>query len=160
MKKFYIVGAGPGEPDLITVMGLEAIRESQVVFKDALVSDDLIEKYCTNKVQVNVGHRQGTSSDVGLKIILNYIKENANNFDVAVHLKSGDPGIFSRLSEEIRAVSTLGFDVIVVPGITSAIGVPTFYGIPLSVKDVSRHIAIVTASISEGKFNASSLGTH
>jgi len=98
-KKYYIIGAGPGDPGLITVRAMKAIAESDLVLVDSLVPDDVIERACAGKHIMRVGHRVSGGHSGIIDRISAII--DSTEFSVASHLKEGDPSVFSHLHEEI-----------------------------------------------------------
>jgi len=148
-----IVGAGPGDPELITLKGLRAIKQADVILYDALVSSQLLD-FASNKCElVFVGKRKGKkefSQEEINKLLVSY----ALRFNSVVRLKGGDPNVFGRGHEEFRCVSDYGIDVEIIPGISSALGGPTAAGIPLTKRGVSESFWVVTGTVSSGEISA------
>jgi uroporphyrinogen III methyltransferase / synthase len=145
----WLVGAGPGEPDLITVRGQELLGEAEVVLFDALSHPGLLD-YCPQAEQIDVGKKYGEratpQADItGLLIRL------ARAGKRVVRLKGGDPLVFARGSEEALALAEAGIPFDIVPGITSPIGAAAFAGISLTHRDLSSSVTFITGSDQAGK---------
>ena len=141
--KVYIVGAGPGDPELITVKGLKALKRADYVLYDFLSAPELLRYVKKSCERICVGKADGLHL-VEQKEINRLLYKKALAGGTVVRLKGGDPFIFSRGAEEAKYLSLKGIEVEVVPGITSAIGAPESFGIPLTVKDRIQSVAIVT----------------
>ncbi len=157
MRNFHIVGAGLGDPDLLTISAVRALESADVVYKDNLVSSEIINRYCQNKTVIEVGRKHGEHMRTSIDAIREHISLYGHQFETGVHLKSGDPGIFSRLHEEIEMFRSLGIVADIIPGISSAVGLPTIYGIPLTLRGYSSSVSIVSASDTNGNFNVTSI---
>lgn len=145
--KLTLVGAGPGDPDLISVKGMKALQKADVVLYDALVHPDLLE-YAPAAVQIPVGKRAGKES-VSQDTILQLIKESAFEHGHVVRLKGGDPFVFARGFEELEYAKKHGIKTDVVLGISS-IMLPGLYGIPLTCRGVNHSFSVVTATTAQG----------
>lgn len=149
--RLTLVGAGPGDPDLITVKGIKALAEADVVLYDALISKELL-KYAPNSLKVFVGKRKGdhrySQDEINALIV-----ENAFNYGHVVRLKGGDPFIFGRGSEEINYVDNFGIPCTIVPGISSSLAVPANVGIPLTKRKVSESFWVITGCTSNNKLS-------
>lgn len=149
--RLTLVGAGPGDPDLITVKGIKALAAADVVLYDALISKELL-KYAPSALKIFVGKRKGDhrySQDEINAIIV----ENAFNYGHVVRLKGGDPFIFGRGSEEINYADNFGIPCSVVPGISSSLAVPAGVGIPLTKRKVSESFWVITGCTSNRKLS-------
>jgi uroporphyrin-III C-methyltransferase/precorrin-2 dehydrogenase/sirohydrochlorin ferrochelatase len=144
-----LVGAGPGDPDLLTVKARELIADANYVLHDALISDETLSLCGPNAKLEAVGKRGGAESTNQMHINARLI-ELAGAGHFVVRLKGGDPFVFGRGGEELNALTAAGIDVIVVPGITSAFAAPAAAGIPATMRGFSSSIAIVTAQGGEG----------
>lgn len=141
--KAYLVGAGPGRADLITVRGLQVLQQADVVIYDRLVSMELLEEARPRAQLFYVGKRPGHHS---------MTQDGINQLLVAqvrlgkqvVRLKGGDPFVFGRGGEEALALREAGLPFEIVPGISSAMAVPAFAGIPLTQRGMSTSFAVVT----------------
>lgn len=150
--KLTLVGAGPGDPDLISVKGLKAIKEADVILYDALVNVNLLSEAKTNAVTLYVGKRKGEKEfeqDEINKLIVSYALTHGH----VVRLKGGDSFVFGRGSEELEYAQKFGIETHVVPGISSSISVPALAGIPVTHRGVSNNFSVVTATLSDGSLN-------
>src|SRR3954468_21559646 len=134
MGKVYLVGAGPGAADLITVRGAQLLARADIVFHDALVQAELLTLAKTAKL-VAVGKRCSRISTDQRFINRNLI-EAAAKYDVVVRLKGGDPMLFGRAQEEIEALESAGVAYEIVPGITAALGASAQLGVSLTQRGV------------------------
>ncbi len=150
--KVSLVGAGPGSKDLITIRGLRALQDADVVLYDALISTELLSEIEVSVPRLYVGKRCGQHSFTQDKIN-RLIVEKAFGYGHVVRLKGGDPFVFGRASEEIQYVESFGIPVTVVPGISSAIAVPSNQGIPMTRRNVSSSFWVMTATERDGKFS-------
>lgn len=139
-----LVGAGPGDPDLVSVKGLNAIRRAKVVFYDALVHPELVEE-AAGAIKIYVGKRCGRHS-VRQEDINQLLVTYARQYGRVVRLKGGDPFVFGRGQEEIDYARSFGIPTEVIPGITSAIAAPALAGIPLTHRGVSESFWVVTGT--------------
>jgi uroporphyrinogen III methyltransferase / synthase len=139
----YLIGAGPGDPDLITVKGRECLRRADVVVYDNLVSESLLSLVRNDAELIYVGKRRGyhTMSQAEINELL--IEKAHRGLNVA-RLKGGDPFIFGRGGEEAMELSDAGVSFEVIPGVTSAIAVPTYAGIPLTHRELSSTTCFIT----------------
>ncbi|MBI3111801.1 MAG: uroporphyrinogen-III C-methyltransferase [Ignavibacteriales bacterium] len=141
--KVYLVGAGPGDPDLITVKGLRLLHRADVVLYDALINLDLLDHLSLTAERIFAGKRGGCHS-ASQEEINRILIDRANQGNVVVRLKGGDPFVFGRGGEELEALRDVGIEVEVVPGITSGTGVPASIGLPLTYRHVSSSVVFVT----------------
>ena len=146
----YLVGAGPGDPGLITVRGLELLESADVVVHDRLVDVRLVRRARTNAEVVDVGKTPGGRGARQDDIHALLISRASEGMSV-VRLKGGDPFVFGRGGEEAMALSRAGIPFEVVPGITSAIAAPAYAGIPVTHRGVASAVTFVTGSESPGK---------
>ncbi len=149
----HLVGAGPGDPGLITVRGLSALREAQVVIFDRLVDCVLLAEAPPDAERIDVGKRPGdapVSQDEIDALILNRAKKGMR----VVRLKGGDPFIFGRGFEELSACRGEEIDCVVIPGVSSAIAASEAAGIPLTLRGISRSFAVLTAETAPDTANA------
>lgn len=142
LGKVYLVGAGPGAVDLITVRGAKLLEQADIVFYDALVDPAMLE-LCPQAIQVAVGKRCGKLSSVQ-QFINKRLVDAAHKHRVIVRLKGGDPMLFGRADEEIQTLKTAGIEVEVVPGITAALAGAASIQQSLTLRGVSRSVAFVT----------------
>lgn len=139
----YLVGAGPGDPDLITVRGQRLLRRADVVVYDRLVHADLLQEARANGELYYVGKAPGEHK-VSQTEINAFLTAKARRGNMVVRLKGGDPFVFGRGGEEAWHLHSVGVDYEVVPGITSATGVPAYAGIPVTHRGRSRAFTVVT----------------
>jgi len=147
--KVTIVGAGPGDPDLITVKGLKALRSCDVVLYDALANDELLSHVPAHALQIYVGKRSGSHSTPQERIE-DMMVRLAHQKSHVVRLKGGDPFVFGRGHEELEYLSSFGIEVEIVPGISSAISVPASQNIPVTRRGISESFWVVTATTKKG----------
>ncbi|QIR40821.1 uroporphyrinogen-III C-methyltransferase [Tolypothrix sp. PCC 7910] len=151
LGKVYLVGAGPGDPGLMTLKGKGLLECADVVIYDALVSPAILEMINPQAEKINAGKRMGRHSllqDVTTQLLIEKAQDNA----IVVRLKGGDPFIFGRGGEEMAELVAAGIDVEVVPGITSGIAAPAYAGIPLTHRLYSSSVTFVTGHESVGKY--------
>ena len=145
----YLVGAGPGAADLITVRGAKLLAKADIVFHDALIDPAMLE-LCPQAVKVAVGKRCGKLSSAQ-EFINKRLVDAAQKYQTIVRLKGGDPMLFGRADEEITALENAGIAFEVVPGITAALAGAASLQKSLTLRGVSRSVAFVTlAQASEG----------
>jgi uroporphyrin-III C-methyltransferase len=142
LGKVYLVGAGPGAVDLITVRGAKLLEKADIVFFDALVDPAMLE-LCPQAIQVAVGKRCGKLSSAQ-QFINKRLVDAAHKHQVIVRLKGGDPMLFGRADEEIQTLKAAGIEVSVVPGITAALAGAASIQQSLTLRGVSRSVAFVT----------------
>ncbi|HEV8580794.1 MAG TPA: uroporphyrinogen-III C-methyltransferase [Thermoanaerobaculia bacterium] len=145
----YLVGAGPGDPRLITVLGLDRLRRADVVLYDRLVSPELLDEAPPRAERIFVGKAPGAHA-CRQEEINSLLVHHARAGRTVVRLKGGDPFVFGRGSEEALACSEAGIAWEVVPGVSSAVGVPARAGIPVTHRGVSGSFAVVTGHCAEG----------
>ncbi len=151
--KLTLVGAGPGDPDLITVKGIKALQQADVVMYDALVSPELLDYCRPDALKVYVGKRRGAYSCVQEDInplIVHY----AQQYGHVVRLKGGDSFVFGRGYEEMEYAQQHGIETDVIPGLSSSYAVPASAGIPLTTRGVSESFWVVTGTTKDGKLSA------
>jgi uroporphyrin-III C-methyltransferase len=143
--RVVLVGAGPGDPDLITVKGARALGEADVVVYDRLAAPALLDLAPPHAARVYVGKSPGGHA-MKQPEIDTLLVEHARTGATVVRLKGGDPFVFGRGGEELLACAAAGIACEVVPGITSAVAAPAAAGIPVTHRGVARSFAVVTAS--------------
>lgn len=143
-----LVGAGPGDPKLITVAGLEALRAADVVVYDSLAGKELLLEARKDAELIDVGKRGGCHK-VRQNDINRIIVDKAKNGSLVVRLKGGDPFMFGRGGEEAEELRAAGVDVRVIPGVTSAIAAPALAGIPVTHRDHASSVTFVTGHESD-----------
>jgi len=140
--KVYLVGAGPGAADLITVRGATLLEQADIVFHDALVEPEMLA-LCPQAIQIAVGKRCGKLSSAQ-EFINKRLVDAAQKYQTVVRLKGGDPMLFGRADEEIQALKDAGIAVEVVPGITAALAGAASLQQSLTLRGVSRSVAFIT----------------
>jgi uroporphyrinogen III methyltransferase/synthase len=141
--KVYLIGAGPGDPKLLTLRGKECIQEADVIIYDYLANDDLLVYAKPGAEVIYAGKRRGIRA-ISQERINDIMVNRARLGLVVARLKGGDPFIFGRGGEEALALSEAGVIFEVVPGVTSASGVPAYAGIPLTHRDYSATVVLTT----------------
>ncbi|MGF1672236.1 MAG: uroporphyrinogen-III C-methyltransferase, partial [Rivularia sp. (in: cyanobacteria)] len=149
--KVYLVGAGPGDPGLMTIKGKALLETADVVIYDALVSPSILVMINPRAEKINAGKRRGRHSLLQDKTTELLIQKAQNNA-IVVRLKGGDPFVFGRGGEEMEDLINAGVPVEVVPGITSGIAAPAYAGIPLTHRLYSSSVTFVTGHESIGKY--------
>jgi len=139
----YLVGAGPGDPELITVKGLKCLQRADVVVYDRLVAPSLLDEAPSRARRIYAGKRPGRVA-LRQEEIERLLLRHARAGRVVVRLKGGDPFVFGRGGEEALACAAAGVACEVVPGVTSAVAVPASVGIPLTHRGVAAGFAVVT----------------
>ncbi|MCX7725466.1 MAG: uroporphyrinogen-III C-methyltransferase [Chitinispirillaceae bacterium] len=145
----YLIGAGPGDPELLTLKAKKKLEECDVVIYDALVNESIIASLPLHIRKIFVGKRGGVPSTSQSEINKLILREARKGYHVA-RLKGGDPLVFGRGSEEMEYLKENGIEYEVIPGISSAIAAPEYVGIPLTHRNISRSFAIATGHLQEG----------
>jgi len=147
--KITLLGAGPGDPELITLKGVIALQSADVVLYDALTDEALLSHAPQHAIKVYVGKRSGEHSfeqDAINKLMVDY----ALNYGHVVRLKGGDPFVFGRGYEELDFAASFHIPVTVIPGISSSIGVPGLQQIPVTHRGMSESFWVITGTTSSG----------
>lgn len=147
--KVYLVGGGPGEPDLLTVRAARIIGQADAIVYDNLVSEGVMDLAPPKAAKIYVGKKSGnhTLSQTEINALLVRLAKSGQQ---VVRLKGGDPLIFGRGGEEIMELFEAGIDFEVVPGITAASGVAAFAGIPLTHREIARTCVFATGHFHDG----------
>jgi uroporphyrin-III C-methyltransferase len=145
----YLVGAGPGAPDLLTLRAAKLLAVADVVFHDALVHPETLE-LAARAQRIAVGKRCGKHS-TAQQFINKRLVDAARTHSVVVRLKGGDPMLFGRAQEEIAALEAAGVRYEVVPGVTAALAASAELGISLTQRGVARSVALVTPRVGAGE---------
>ena len=139
----YLIGAGPGDADLITLKAVKALNKADVVLYDYLANEEILEHAPESAKRIYVGKKAGehykTQDEIN-ELIIAQARENEN----VVRLKGGDPFVFGRGGEEILALMENDIQFEVIPGVTSAIGAPTSLGLPVTHRALATSVTIVT----------------
>jgi uroporphyrin-III C-methyltransferase len=150
--KITLIGAGPGDPELITLKGIKALSKADVILYDALVHPDILEYAKADASLIFVGKRERLhtySQDEINELIVQFAFEGKN----VARVKGGDPYVFGRGHEELFYAENLGLEVNVIPGISSAVAVPQNVGIPVTRRNVSDGFWVITATKSDGELS-------
>ena len=148
--KVYLVGAGPGDPGLITIKGLKVLEKADTVIYDYLANPELLS-YCREDVELIYVGKKGGNHTMSQEEINKLLAKKALEGKLVVRLKGGDPFLFGRGGEEIEELIKHGIPFEVIPGVTSAIAVPAYAGIPVTHRNFTSTLAIVTGHEAEGK---------
>ncbi|YAI82311.1 MAG: uroporphyrinogen-III C-methyltransferase [cyanobacterium endosymbiont of Rhopalodia sterrenbergii] len=151
LGKVYLVGAGPGDPGLITLKGKALLEQADVVVYDALVSPPILAMISDHAEKIHAGKRRGRHSRLQEETTRLLI-EKAYTHAVVVRLKGGDPFIFGRGGEEMEDLIQGGVPVEVVPGITAGVAAPAYVGIPVTHREYSSSVTFVTGHEAVGKY--------
>ncbi len=147
-----LVGAGPGDPELITLKAIRTIASASVILYDALVNEELLNYASPTAIKQFVGKRYGchylSQQEINI-LIIEYVRSHGH----VVRLKGGDPFVFGRAQEEIEAATKAGISVEVIPGISSAIGVPASKMIPLTCRGVNESFWVTTGTTRSGEIS-------
>lgn len=149
--KVTLVGAGPGDPNLMTLAGVKALKSARVVLYDALVNPEVL-KWATNAIKIFVGKRRGYKR-FEQEEINSLIVSNALQHGHVVRLKGGDSFIFGRGSEELDVVQSFGIETAIVPGISSATSASVTQGIPLTRRGVAESFSVITGTTKSGRIS-------
>lgn len=151
--KVYLVGAGPGDPDLITVRGQKILRKADVVIYDRLANPELLSETPLDSEHIYVGKTGGQPS-ISQEQINRILVNKAKEGKVVVRLKGGDPFIFGRGGEELQTLTAHHINYDVIPGISSSIAAASFAGIPLTHREYSSSFTVITGhSVTSGNFS-------
>jgi uroporphyrinogen III methyltransferase/synthase len=147
--KVYLVGAGPGDPGLITVKAQRLIAKADVIIYDYLANESLLREARPDAEKIYVGKKAGAHTMPQSEI--NRLLVEKGRTSIVVRLKGGDPFVFGRGGEEAQALASAGIPYEVVPGVTAAVAVPAYAGIPLSHRDITASMTFVTGHEKEGQ---------
>ncbi|MEK7253710.1 MAG: uroporphyrinogen-III C-methyltransferase [Bacteroidota bacterium] len=150
--KITLVGAGPGDPELITLKGLKALRTADVVLYDALAATPLLEEASPEALLVFVGKRAGRHT-LRQEEINHLMVQFARSHGHVVRLKGGDPFVFGRGHEELTFARQFGIEVSVVPGISSAVAVPELQEVPVTCRGLSESFWVLTGTTQSGQLS-------
>lgn len=150
--KVTLVGAGPGDPELLTLKAVKALAEANVVLYDALANEEILAHAPKDSIKLFVGKRKGNHSYTQDQIN-QLIVDNALTYGNVVRLKGGDPFIFGRGSEEIEFIESFGIKTEVVPGISSVVAVPASLGISITKRGISESFWAITGTTSDRKLS-------
>lgn len=143
--KVILAGAGPGHPDLITVMTANYLRKADVIISDRLVSDELLDRYASPEALIIHSGKEGHSSCSAAQRDINaLLLEYYDPHKLLVRLKGGDTAFFSNILDELQTLSSHGIPFEIVPGITAASGASSFAGIPLTARGYADSVRFLT----------------
>ncbi|WP_044743862.1 MULTISPECIES: uroporphyrinogen-III C-methyltransferase [unclassified Anoxybacillus] len=143
MGKVYLVGAGPGDPELITVKGLMCIQKADVILYDRLINEELLT-YAKKEAELIFCGKLPGYHTMQQETINHFLVHHAKKGKIVVRLKGGDPFVFGRGGEEAEMLAKHGIDFEIVPGITSGIAAAAYAGIPVTHRDFSSSVAFIT----------------
>ncbi len=149
MGKIYIVGAGPGRADLLTVRAARILADADVVLYDRLVSAEVLRLVSPTAELVNVGKEEGRQEEIQARTLA-MLEDCAQTERTVVRLKGGDPFVFGRGAEEWAWLTERGWDVEVVPGVSSALAVPALAGVPPTFRGVASGFAVIAGHLRDG----------
>lgn len=152
IPKITLLGAGPGDPELLTLKGVKALQTAEVVLYDALINESLLAFAPDQAIKIYVGKRSGEHAfeqDAINKLMVDY----AMNYGHVVRLKGGDPFVFGRGYEELDYADSFSIPVTVIPGISSSIGVPGLQQIPVTHRGMSESFWVITGTTSGGQIS-------
>ncbi|MEX1121623.1 MAG: uroporphyrinogen-III C-methyltransferase [Balneolales bacterium] len=144
--KVYLTGAGPGDPDLITVKGLKTLQKADVVVYDRLAVPELLKEVPAKAELIYVGKKPGKAS-ASQEQINEVLLQKAVEGKTVVRLKGGDPFVYGRGGEEARYLKRHGVSFELIPGISSALSAPMYAGIPLTYRNLSRTFTVITGHL-------------
>jgi uroporphyrin-III C-methyltransferase len=147
--KVFLIGAGPGDPELLTLKAARALRVADVVLVDDLVSRGCLSHVRSDARVIEVGKRGGCKSTPQAfieKLCIQHVKAG----QVVARLKGGDPFVFGRGGEELEALTSAGVEVEIIPGITAGTAVPATLGIPVTHRELARGVTFVTGHTKDG----------
>ncbi len=150
--KITLVGAGPGDVDLMSIKGAKALAKADVVLYDALVNEELLSFAPESAIKIFVGKRAGKHS-MKQEEINQLLVDCALNYGYVVRLKGGDSFVFGRGYEEINFATSYNIETEVIPGISSSIAVPALCGIPITHRGVSESFWVITGTTTSGKIS-------
>ena len=145
IQKVIFAGAGPGDPELLTLKTVRCLREAEVVITDRLVSDVIVDSYVSSKALVlHAGKQRQKEGSTPQHIINELLVEYALQGKKVIRLKGGDVSVFSNLLDELQALNKYGIPYEIVPGITAASGAAAYAGIPLTARNHAQSVRFLT----------------
>jgi uroporphyrin-III C-methyltransferase len=150
--KLALVGAGPGDPELITIKAIRVLEQADIILYDALANEELLNYASPACIKRFVGKRYGCHA-LSQEEINTLIVEYGQKHKLVVRLKGGDPFVFGRAQEEIETARLTGMDVEVIPGISSAIAVPASQMIPLTCRGITESFWVTTGTTRSGEIS-------
>lgn len=153
IPSLYLVGAGPGDPELITLKAIKTLQKAEVVLYDALANESLLDYTPAGCIRQFVGKRYGCHA-LSQEEINQLILEYADIYQHIVRLKGGDPFVFGRAMEEISIAKAAGMNIELIPGISSALAVPATQLIPLTCRGINESFWVTTGTTRTGEISA------
>lgn len=153
MRKLILIGAGPGDPELITIKAIRRLKQADVILYDALANEELLQYASATCITKFVGKRYGCHA-LSQEEINTLIVEYSQQHKTIVRLKGGDPFVFGRAQEEIETARKAGMEVEIVPGISSALAVPATQMIPLTCRGINKSFWVTTGTTRSGELSA------
>ena len=150
--RITLVGAGPGDPELITMKGANALKDADVILYDALVNEKILDYAAADSIKVYVGKRSGEHS-YSQKAINKLMVDYALNYGHVVRLKGGDPFVFGRGFEEMDFAASYSIPAQMIPGLSSSVSVPGLQQIPVTHRGLSESFWVVTGTTASGKIS-------
>jgi L-threonine-O-3-phosphate decarboxylase len=147
--KVYLIGAGPGDPGLLTLKGAECLRSADTVLYDGMANPLLLKHHCSHAEQINVGKRKGQCHRTQEETI-SLLIEKAKEGRTVARLKGGDPIVFARGGEEARALRRADIPFEIIPGVSSISAVPAYAGIPITDRNVASSFGVYSAHRKQG----------
>lgn len=147
----YLIGAGPGDPELLTLKAARILKTADVILYDRLVDESILAFASESSMRICVGKDHGENPNAKQVEINGLMLEFAERGKIVARLKSGDPFVFGRGGEEVDFLVEHGIEVVVIPGLTSAISLPELVGIPVTHRDYSSSITIVSGHRKDGE---------
>ena len=144
--KLYLIGAGPGDPELLTLKAARVLGEADVVLYDRLTSREILAHARPGAELIYVGKHRG-EQEYKQNLIFDLIQQHTRMSKIVARLKGGDPLVFGRGAEEWALALRYGIEVELIPGVSSAISVPGLAGIPLTYRQISGSFAVITRSL-------------
>ncbi len=151
-QKLTVIGAGPGDSELITLKGIKALKKANVILYDALVNKELLSYAPAEALKIYVGKRKN-KHEYSQEQINDLIVDFAFTHGNVVRLKGGDPFVFGRGKEELEYAESFNIPTEFIPGISSSIGVPGLAGIPVTHRGVSESFWVITGTTKDGKLS-------
>jgi len=145
IHKVIIAGAGPGDPDLITVRAANCLREADIILADRLANREILLRHANPDAEIiEVGKQAGRSGSMPQQRINDLLVESAKRARLVVRLKGGDVSVFSNILDELEALRSHGISYEIIPGITAALGAAAYAAIPLTARDHARGVRLLT----------------
>jgi uroporphyrin-III C-methyltransferase len=145
IQKVIFAGAGPGDPELITLKAVRHLRDAEVIITDRLVSDAILEKYVNHRALIlHAGKQRRREGSTPQHIINELLVEYALQGKKVIRLKGGDVSVFSNLLDELQALNKYGISYEIIPGITAACGAAAYAGIPLTARNYAQAVRFLT----------------